>query len=459
MVNFDILIKNGLVVTMDSKRRVIEKGYVAIVGDRIAEVGKDSLDKSAEKVIDAKGAIVMPGIICGHTHLYGILLRGSPWFAKIEPPTDFIQNLHRIWWAMDEIMNYDDAYASALAASFEMMKSGVTLFADTFSGPNAIEGVLDRIEEAVKKVGIRGIIAFEATERHSKEEGERGIKENIRFIERVRREKDPLVTGMISIHASFTVTNWLLKWARELANKYEVPITLHTSEGLVDPYHNLERYGMRTFERLYRVGLLGPDVVAVHAVHVIDDELKLIAKTGTKIAHNPLSNMLNAVGAPPIHKMLEMGITVTIGNDGYIFDPFENIRGAYLLAKVAFRDPRLITPLEAIEMATINGAKAYGLEDKLGSLEPGKRADIIIVMPELMPTPLNAETVYGHLVNTIDGDDVKTVIVNGKIIMENRKSLTISEEEVNKISQEIAAKFWKRLLSKGEHQLDIVRLE
>jgi len=459
MVEFDILIENGLVVTMDSKRRVIEGGYVAVLENKIVEVGKDPSGKSAEKVIDAKGAIVMPGIICGHTHLYGILLRGSPWFAKIEPPTDFIQNLHRIWWTMDEIMNYEDAYASALAASFEMMKSGVTLFADTFSGPNAIEGVLDRIEEAVKKVGIRGIIAFEATERHSKEEGERGIKENIRFIKKVRKKKDPLVTGMISIHASFTVTNWLLKWARELANKYKVPITLHTSEGLVDPYHNLERYGMRTFERLYRVGLLGPDVVAVHAVHVIDDELKLIAKTGTKIAHNPLSNMLNAVGAPPIHKMLEMGITVTIGNDGYIFDPFENIRGAYLLAKVAFRDPRLITPLEAIEMATINGAKAYGLEDKLGSLEPGKRADIIIVMPELMPTPLNAETVYGHLVNTIDGDDVKTVIVNGKIIMENRESLTISEEEVNKVSQEATVKFWERLLNKGKYQLDMVRLE
>jgi len=459
MVEYDILVKNGLVVTMDSKRRVIEGGYVAVLENKIVEVGKDPSGKSAEKVIDAKGAIVMPGIICGHTHLYGILLRGSPWFAKIEPPTDFIQNLHRIWWAMDEIMNYEDAYASALAASFEMMKSGVTLFADTFSGPNAIEGVLDRIEEAVKKVGIRGIIAFEATERHSKEEGERGIKENIRFIKKVRKKKDPLVTGMISIHASFTVTNWLLKWARELANKYKVPITLHTSEGLVDPYHNLERYGMRTFERLYEVGLLGPDVVAVHAVHVIDDELKLIAKTGTKIAHNPLSNMLNAVGAPPIHKMLKMGITVTIGNDGYIFDPFENIRGAYLLAKVAFRDPRLITPLEAIEMATINGAKAYGLEDKLGSLEPGKRADIIIVMPELMPTPLNAETVYGHLVNTIDGDDVKTVIVNGKIIMENRKSLTISEEEVNKISQETTVKFWERLLNKGKYQLDMVRLE
>jgi len=459
MADFDILIRNGLVVTMDSKRRVIEGGYVGIVEDKIAEVGKDVYGKTAEKVVDAKGAIVMPGIICGHTHLYGILLRGSPWFTKIEPPSDFIQNLQRIWWAMDEIMNYDDAYASALAASFEMMKSGVTLFADTFSGPNAIEGVLDRIEEAVKKVGIRGIVAFEATERHGREEGERGIKENIRFIEKVRGEKDPLVTGMISIHATFTVTNWLLKWARELANQYKVPITLHTSEGLIDPYHNLERYGMRTFERLYKIGFLGPDVVAVHAVHVVDDELELIVKTGTKIAHNPLSNMLNAVGAPPIHKMLKMGITVTIGNDGYIFDPFENIRGAYLLAKVAFRDPRLISPLEAIEMATINGAKAYGLEDKLGSLEPGKKADVIIIKPELMPTPLNAETVYGHLVNTIDGDDVDTVIVNGRVVVEKGKSKTISEEEVNKVAQETTAKFWERLMNKGTYQLDIVGIE
>ena len=115
--------------------------------------------------------------------------------------------------------------------------------------------------------------------------------------------------------------------------------------------------------------------------------------------------------------------------------------------------------LEAIEMATINGAKAYGLEDKLGSLEPGKKADVVIIKPELMPTPLNAETVYGHLVNTIDGDDVDTVIVNGRIVMEHRKSLTISEEEVNKVSQETTAKFWERLLTQGKYQLDIVRLE
>lgn len=456
MVDFDILIKNGLIVTMDSKRRVFEEGYVGIIEDKIIEVGKDPAGKTAEKTIDAKGAIVMPGIICGHTHLYGILLRGSPWFVKIESPTDFIQGLQRIWWAMDEVMNYKDAYASALAASFEMMRSGVTLFADTFSGPNAIEGVLDEIEKAVLQVGIRGIIAFEATERHSRGEGERGVKENVRFIEKVRKKHDSLVTGMFSIHASFTVTDWLLKWVRELANQYKAPITIHTSEGLIDPYHNLERYGLRTFERLYKVGLLGPDLVAVHAVHVIDDELELIVKTGTKIAHNPLSNMLNAVGISPVPKMLKKGIVVTIGNDGYIFDPFENIRATYLLHKIANRDPRIITPLEAIEMATINGAKAYELENKLGSLEPGKKADIIIIKPELIPTPLNAETVYGHLVNTIDGDDVQTVIVNGKIIMENRKSLTISEKEVNKISQETTAKFWKRLLDTGKYQLDVV---
>jgi len=454
----DILIKNGLIVAMDAKRRVIEDGAVAIEDGRIVFVGKADeaiKDFHAERQIDASGKIVMPGLICSHTHLYGMLLRGAPLFSKVEPPVDFTQILQRVWWPVDEALSYKDAYASALVGCLEFLKTGTTLFADTYSGPNSIENVLDHIAKAVNEVGVRGIISFEATERHSREEGERGVRENVRFIEKTGGEKK--VRGMFSIHASFTVSNDLIKYVRELANKYRVPVTIHTSEGLSDVYHNMERYGERTVNRLYNQGLLGLDVVLAHCVHVNDDELRILAKTGAKVAHNPMSNMLNAVGVSPVPKMLEMGITVGLGNDGYIFDSFENIRTMYLLHKVHLKDPRVITPLQALEIATIKGAELYGLKEELGSIEVGKKADVIIIKPDVLSTPLTAQSVYGHLVNTVDGDDVETVIVDGELLMENRKILAINEEEAEGIAQRTSRELWERL-KEVKPRVDIKKL-
>jgi len=452
----NMLIKNGLVLTMDQKRRVLKDGAVSIEGDHIVAVGKTS-DISrrvdVEKVIDASGKIVMPGLICSHTHLYGILLRGAPLFAKMKPPADFTQILQRVWWPVDEAMNYQDAYASALVGCLEFLKTGTTFFVDTYSGPNSIEKVLDHIAKAVKEVGIKGIIAYEATERHSREEGRRGVKENVRFIKKTGGKGK--VRGMFSIHASFTVSDDLIKWVRELANTHKVPITMHVSEGLSDVYHNMERYGKQTIERLYGVGLLGPDVVLAHCVNINHNELEILVKTGAKVVHNPMSNMLNAVGVAPVPKMLEMMIPIGLGNDGYIFDGFENLRAAYLLHKVCERDPRVITPLQTIEMATIRGAELYGLEKEIGSIEVGKKADMIIIKPDILPTPLTSQSVYGHLVNTVDGDDVETTVVDGKLLMENRKVLTVNEEEAEKIAQKTAAQLWRRL-EEVRPQMDIL---
>ena len=440
----DLLIKNALIVTMDKDRRILKDGSLAVENGRITAVGRGIKVKGKpEDVIDAKGKIVMPGLICSHTHLYGTLLRGAP--LKIDAPTDFLQILQRVWWPMDELMTRDDAYASALIACLKFIKTGTTLFADTYSGPNSITGVLDRIADAVDKSGIRGIIAFEATERRTHAEGAKGVRENERFIKKVKKEKMRRVRGMFSIHASFTVSDELIRYVRDIASQYKAPITIHTSEGLIDTLHNCERYGKRTVKRLHNVGLLSSDVVLAHSVNVNDDELEIIKSTGAKVAHNPMSNMLNAVGAAAVPKMLKMGIPVGLGNDGYIFDGFENIRVAFLLHKVALHDPRVISPMEALEMATIRGAELYGMENEVGSLEPGKLADVIIINPSTAPTPLRPESVAGHLVNTVDGDDVETVIVGGNIVMRNRKVLTMEECEAIKVSRRAAEKLWMKL--------------
>jgi putative selenium metabolism protein SsnA len=441
----DLLIKNGLVVTMDKDRRIIARGSIAVEDGRIVSVkrGKARGKGKPEEVIDARGKIVMPGLICSHTHLYGMLLRAAP--LKIDPPTDFAQILQRIWWPMDEAMTKEDAYASALISCLEFIKTGTTSFADTFSGPNAITGVLDRIAAAVEQAGIRGILAFEATERRTHAEGAKGTKENERFIRKVKKERMRRVRGMFSLHASFTVSDELLSYVRELASRYRVPITIHTSEGLVDMYHNYERFGKRTVERLNDTGLLSGDVVLAHCVHVNDNELAIIKKTGAKVAHNPMSNMLNAVGVAPVVRMLSMGVPVGLGNDGYIFDGFENLRAAYLLHKVALRDPRVISPMEALEMATIRGAELYGLQNELGSIEQGKLADLIIINPSLAPTPVSPESVVGHIISTVDGDDVETVIVGGKVVMRERKMQTLDEAEAVKVARKSAEKLWEKL--------------
>ncbi len=442
----DLLIRNGVLVTMDGKRRILEGHSVAVEEGRVVEIGKtpdlQSQHKTAE-VVDASGCIVMPGIICSHSHLYGMLLRGAT--LNITPPSDFTQILQRVWWPVDEAMNFEDAYASALVASMEFAKSGVTTFADTYSGPNSIAGVLDHIARAVEGVGIRGFIAFEATERHSKDEGDRGLQENVRFAEKMRSKPDSKAKPLFSIHASFTVSDDLIKRVRAQASKFGAPITIHTSEGLGDLHHNLENYGKRTVERLRDVDLLGPDVILAHCVNLDENELNILAKTNTGVAHNPMSNMLNAVGVAPILRMLEKKINVGLGNDGYIFDMFENMRSAFLLHRVYLKNPNAIDPYTILEMATVNGARLYGMEKEIGSIEPGKRADIIIIKPNVLPTPLNASSVIGHLINTVDGDDVETVLVDGKPVVKNKQLLTFDELKAQSVSQAAASKLWERL--------------
>lgn len=446
LVMTSILVKDGIIVTMDPNHRILTDHSIVIEDGNFRAIGKSSeivRDWKTDEVIDASGGIVMPGLICSHTHLYGTLLRGAN--LNILPPSDFTQILQRVWWPVDENLTFGDAYASALVGCLEFLKTGTTTFADTYSGPNSIEGVLDRIANAVDEVGIRGLVAFEATERHSKEEGERGVQENARFAGKMKREQGSRALPLFSLHASFTVTDELIRSTRDLATRYGVPITIHTSEGLGDLQHNIERYGKRTLERLRDVGLLGPDVVLAHCVHLNDDELDIVAKSGAKVAHNPMSNMLNAVGTAPILKMLRKGISVGLGNDGYIFDGFENMRAAYLLHRVVSRDPNAIDAYTILEMATIRGAELCGLAGQLGSIEVGKKADLIVIKPNILPTPLNQDSVIGHLINTINGRDVRTTIVDGKIVMRHREVTTVNEEKVQRAAQNAAAGLWQRL--------------
>ncbi len=439
----DFLIYNGLVVTADRKGTIHENGYIRVSNGKIAEIGSGKPRSSSDTTIDASGCVVIPGLITAHTHLYGILLRGAS--LNIKPPNDFAQVLQRVWWAVDSALTVEDAYASALSASADMLRNGSTFYADTYSGPNSIAGSLDAIARGTKEVGMRGLVSFEITERNNPEEAQKGLREGINFVNSL--QDDDLISGMMSLHASFTVGDEIVIKAVEEAKNLDIPITIHTSEGLVDLYHNLEASGERTVERLHRLGVLGKKTVLAHCVHVNDHEIDLIAKTGSSVAHNPMSNMLNAVGVTPVPSMLEKGITIGLGNDGWIYDPFENMRCALTIHKLASGNPSVIGPNEIFKMVTLDGARCYGLEKKIGSLEKNKLADIVILDGSNVPTPLTKESAVGHLLNTFSGGDVRDVFVGGKQVVKKRQLTAKSDDSVAEISRDSAKGLWSRLNS------------
>jgi 5-methylthioadenosine/S-adenosylhomocysteine deaminase len=450
-----LLVKGGTVLTMDDKRRIFHDGAIAVEDGNILKVGAtDAVSRgfASDEVLDARGCIVMPGLICAHTHLYGIALRGSA--LNVKPPTDFLQILQRVWWPVDEALTNADAYTTTLAASTESLMNGTTCFADTYSAPNAIPGSLDHIAKASNEVGIRGIISFEATERRSKEEGRRGLNESLRFIGRKDKGR---AMGMVSLHASFTVSDELISQGVEASEKHGVPLTVHVSEGPNDVYHNMERYGKRTVERLHDRGLLSSRAVLAHCVHLNEREIELIGRSSASVAHNPMSNMLNAVGVAPLVEMLDHGVNVGLGNDGYVFDMFENMRAAFLLQRVARRNPNRPSPQEVVEMCTVNAARAYGLAS-LGSISAGKRADIIVVRPSFVATPYSG-SVYGYVVNGLTGPDVRDVVVDGEVVVREKKMLKIDVEKSEKQVLKTMERLWRRLGSSPHEAVEPLRSE
>ncbi len=454
MASKKLLVQNAVVLTMDEKRRIIHNGAVAIEDGKIVKVGSaDSVSRgfAADEVLDASQCIVMPGLICAHTHLYGIALRGSA--LNVKPPSDFLQILQRTWWPLDEKLTNEDAYATTLASSIESVMNGTTCYADTYSAPNEIAGSLDHISRALNEVGMRGMISFEATERRNAAEGRRGLQENIRF----KNKKDKgRALAMISLHASFTVSDELIMQGVEASAKYNLPLTIHVSEGQNDTYHNMERYGKRTVERLHEIGLLSSRAVLAHCVHLNERELELISKTSANVAHNPMSNMLNAVGMTSLMEMIERGINVSLGNDGYIFDMFENMRAAFLLHRVARRDPNRPSPQEVVEMCTVNAAKAYGLSS-IGSIAVGKQADIIVIRPAFLATPYTG-SIYGYVVNGLKGPDVRDVIIDGEIIMRGRKMMKLDIEKAEQQILKSMDGLWRRFGSSPPATIEPLRL-
>ncbi|HDN80919.1 MAG TPA: putative aminohydrolase SsnA [Chloroflexi bacterium] len=442
-----MLITNGIVLTLNEDGRIIRNGALLIRDDYIADVGpSDELAKRypGEETLDAGGKLVMPGLICAHTHFYGAFARGMA--IPGEPPRNFPQILERLWWRLDKTLNYDDIRYSALVCLVEAIKHGTTTLIDHHASQNAIDGSLDVIAEAVEEAGLRVCLCYEVTDRDGKDRAEAGIRENERFI-RKSREQARMVRGAFGLHASLTLSDETLEKCVAVAESLEVGFHIHVAEDVADVEDSLRKSGLRVVERLQKIGVLGPRTIAAHCVHISDGEMDILKETGTRVVHNPRSNMNNAVGTADVQAMLERGIEVGLGNDGFSNNMFVEMHVAYLVHKLAHRDPRVMGANCVLKMAfAYNAATArlFWPERPLGVLKPGAYADVIIV--DYKPTtPLTEGNFPWHVIFGIDGTGVETTIAGGRVLMREGKLLTLDEEEITARSRELAMEMWRRL--------------
>jgi 5-methylthioadenosine/S-adenosylhomocysteine deaminase len=417
----ELLIKGGTILTMDAKNTVIERGHVGIRGDTISAVGTgDPALPAAERVIDAKGGLILPGLINGHTHAPMSLFRG---LADDLPLMEWLNNYI---FPVESRMDADFIHVGTLLACAEMILSGTTTFCDMYLFE-------EEVARAAKKAGMRSLVGEVLYDFDSPNYG--SVENGLNYTESLidRWKDDPLVSIAVEPHSLFTCSPDLLSAANELALRHHVPLIIHLAETLSEVDEVKKRYGNGPVEHLRSLGILGPHLIADHCVHLREDAIRILAHNDVKVIHNPESNMKLASGIAPIPEILAEGITVGLGTDGCAsnnnLDLFTEMDMAAKLHKINRMDTTVMDARTVLRMATIEGARALGMEDMTGSLEQGKKADIIIVdlnKPHLTPI----YNPYSHLVYAARGNDVSHAVINGRLVMEDRRLLTLDLQEV-----------------------------
>ena len=421
MESQSILIENTTIIGKD-----IKKGSVLVEDDKIASINENLNKKDADAVINGEGKVLIPGLVNTHTHLPMTLMRG----LADDLLLDNWLNDHI--WPTEANLDGDICYAGALLACVEMIKSGTTTLNDMYF-------YMDQVAQAMDESGIRGIISHGMLDMGDEEKRKAEYKETLRIIDKCHDTADGRIKVSLGPHAPYTCSTELLNWVRKKADQLDLRIHIHVSETEFEVKTIVENYEARPFEYLDRIGFLKDDVVAAHAVWLSNSEMEIIKRKGVKLSHNPTSNMKLASGISPVAKMQDKGIDISLGTDGAAsnnnLDMLEEMKIAALQQKVNTLDPTVLKAEEVFNMATIGGATALGMEDEIGSIEVGKKADMALVnmkAPHLTPF----RHPYSHLVYSANGGDVDTVICNGQILMQERELLILDEEEVLQQAEE-----------------------
>jgi putative selenium metabolism protein SsnA len=434
--------ENGIVITLGEKNRVLWNATVVTDGELVTEVGDSAEMKrrfpEAES-IDCSGQVVLPGFICAHHHFYSTLARGMS--IPGEPAANFVQILERLWWKVDRSLAEEDILLSAQLPLIDCIRNGTTTVIDHHASPSMRDGSLDLIEKAVRQAGIRASLCYEVSDRNRPGGG---VEENERFIKKVGKG-DGQIAAMMGLHASFTLSDATLEQCMVIARDAGIGCHIHVSEDAADREDSLAKYNMPPVKRLDKLGLTGEKSIFVHCVHIDDSEMDILAATKTTVVHNPESNMNNAVGVTPLLKLFKKGVLVGLGTDGMGSDMLAQMRCAYLLHRLANHDPR-VAFLEAPQLLLQNNARIAErqFDLQLGEIAKGRPADLAILDYQ-PPTPLDETNFLGHLIFGLVDATVDTTVCKGKILMKNKKILSMDEEHLAARSRELAPKMWKRL--------------
>lgn len=441
-----MILKNGRVITQDKDRPYIEDGAVVIEGNKIIAVDttENILAKYKEEdIIDVEGKVIMPGFINTHHHIYSAFARGMASSGK--PNENFLEILENLWWKIDKKLSLEDLKYSAYTTYIDCIKKGVTTVFDHNASPFAVTGSLDSIADAAKDLGLRTCLCYEVSDRDGEKIAQEGIDENINFIKKYNTDEQNMIKGMFGLHASFTLSDETLRKCDEELKGLNAGYHVHVAEGIDDLEQCLEKYGKRVVERLRDMNILGDKTIAVHCIHVTDDELNILRDTNTMVVHNPESNMGNAVGCQPFLELHQKGITIGLGTDGYTSDMTESMKVANIIHKHVKQNPSVAWGEVPVSMFENNRkiAQKYFSGD-LGILRAGALADVIVVDYDPL-TPMNENNINSHILFGFTGKDVVTTIIDGKVIMQDRKLVGINEKEIFKTSREVAKKLWDRM--------------
>jgi putative selenium metabolism protein SsnA len=426
-----VLLRNAVLATLDPLRVTSED--LRIEGGVIHERGPRLTAGSGEGTTDLEGALVLPGLVNAHTHLYSALARGMPGPKK--PPGSFVEILEGIWWRLDRALDVETVYLSGLVGAIEAALSGLTLLVDHHASPSFIPGSLDVLRRAVEEVGLRSVLCYEVTDRNGREGRDLGLEESRRFL---ADGLTPLTRGMVGGHASFTLSEESLERLAHLVEDTGAPFHIHVAEDRADVGDCRGRYGVGLVERLGRHGLLRPSTILAHGVHLEPTELEEAQASGAWLVHNPRSNMNNHVGYAPTRAFQR----AALGTDGMDEDILAEARVAFLQMREAGRDDAFEATLRFLTGGQRLGAALGGRP--LGLLDAGTPADLV-VLDYPSPTPLHRGNLGGHLLFAVDRSHVRSVMVDGRWVVRDRKVVTVDAELAFARAREAAPRLWRRM--------------
>lgn len=426
---------------IDQPGQAPRRGWgVRVLGDQVAAVAPHvnlRADYPGDEVLDAPGQTLSPGFVNAHAHLYGLLAHGLP---LDKAPSGFWPFLEDFWWPLvEDRLDHEMIAAATDSVLVELLRSGVTSVYDCLEAPYSLPGCLPVQAAVARTRGVRAVLSFEATQRVSAENGQLGLDENANFI-RAARAAGGLVSGLMCFHTTFSCSAGFIRRAFALGAELDVPVHMHVSEGVHEPEYDLKHFGLRPIEYYDSLGVAGPRMLASQCVQLSSREVELMAQRGIRMTHMPLSNCEVGAGIAPVPELLEAGVTVGLGSDGYVNDFFEVARGAFLIHKAYKQDPRVMPANLVWRLATEGGARALGL-DKVGRLAPGWQADLQLIDTRF-PTPTEAHNLYDQLVLWRNQAHVRLVMVAGQVRVRDGVVLGADLDAITARSHAAARKLW-----------------